>query len=200
MSPSAGLLAAGVSPGTASPGELVERAARSDEAAWRALVDRFKAMVWSITRAHGLSGSDAADVSQTVWLRLVDNLERLREPERVGTWLAVTTRHECIRVSQLRQRSVLTAEPEVVEAVGSPVDDDPEFAFARQDRDGALRDVVATLPERSQALLRMLMADPPVSYGEVAAGLGIPIGSIGPTRQRCFKVLRAKCVSAGISL
>lgn len=199
MSPSAGLLATGVSPGTASPGELVERAARSDEAAWRALVDRFKAMVWSITRAHGLSGSDAADVSQTVWLRLVDNLERLREPERVGTWLAVTTRHECVRVSQLRQRSVLTAEPEVVEAVGSPVDD-PEFAFARQDRDGALRDVVATLPERSQALLRMLMADPPVSYGEVAAGLGIPIGSIGPTRQRCFKVLRAKCVSAGISL
>ncbi len=168
--------------------------------AWRALVDRFKGMVWSIARTHGLSAADAADVSQTVWLRLVDNLERLRDPERVGTWLAVTARHECIRVSQFRQRSVLTAEPEVLEAVDPPVDGDPASALARQDRDGALREVVATMPERSQALIRMLMADPPVSYGDVAAGLGIPIGSIGPTRQRCFRVLRAKCVSAGISL
>ncbi len=195
MSASAGLLAR-----AATPGELVGRAAGSDETAWRALVDRFSAMVWSITRSHGLSAADAADVSQTVWLRLVDNLERLREPERVGTWLAVTTRHECIRVSQLRQRNVLTAEPEVLDAVDPSVDDDPVSALSRQDRDGAVREVVATMPERSQALLRMLMADPPASYGEVAAGLGIPVGSIGPTRQRCFRVLRAKCLSAGISL
>jgi len=179
---------------------LVGRAAGSDETAWRALVDRFSGMVWSVTRSHGLSAADAADVSQTVWLRLVDNLERLREPERVGTWLAVTTRHECIRVSQLRRRSVLTAEPEVLDTVEPSVVDDPVSALARQDRVGAVREVVATMPERSQALLRMLMADPPASYVEVAAGLGIPIGSIGPTRQRCLRVLRAKCVSAGISL
>ncbi|MGI8777384.1 MAG: RNA polymerase sigma factor, partial [Acidimicrobiales bacterium] len=64
----------------------------------------------------------------------------------------------------------------------------------------AVRQVVATMPERSQTLLGMLMADPPVPYDQVAASLGIPIGSIGPTRQRCLRALRAKCISAGIEL
>lgn len=208
MSRSAGQLATAERPSEratgpkriATPGELVGRAAGSDESAWRALVDRFSGLVWSITRAHSLSSTDGADVSQTVWLRLVDNLDRLREPERVGAWLASTTRHECIRVSKLRQRSVPVAEPEVFDIVDPVVDDDPATALAKRGRDAALRDVVATMPERSQALLRMLMADPPMPYEEVAAGLGIPVGSIGPTRQRCLRALRAKCVGAGIVL
>ncbi len=185
--------------GTASPGELVERAARSDEAAWRELVDRFSGLVWAITRAHNLSSSDAADVSQTVWLRLVDNLDRLREPERVGAWLAATTRHECIRVSRLRRRSVPTAEMDAVDGAVPVVDADPAASLDRRRTDAAVQEILITLPERSQALLRMLMADPPVPYGEIAAGLGIAVGSIGPTRQRCLRVLRAKCVSAGIA-
>ncbi len=197
---SAGSPQAAPAPSPPTPGELVARAAGSDETAWRALVERFSGLVWSITRAQGLSGSDAADVSQTVWLRLVDNLERLREPERVGAWLAATTRHECIRVSRLRQRSVPTAELDVFDSNGRATQNDPASATVEHGRDAALRDVVATMPPRSQALLRMLMADPPLPYGEVAAGLGIPIGSIGPTRQRCLRTLRAKCVSAGISL
>ncbi len=206
MSPSTGQLATDERPDTAyrgaapTVGELVGRAASSDETAWRALVDRFSGLVWSITRAQGLSSSDGADVSQTVWLRLVDNLDRLREPERVGAWLAATTRHECIRVSRLRQRSVPVAESELFDIVDSTVDEDPATTLARKGRDAALRQVLATMPERSQALLHMLMADPPASYGEVAAGLGLPIGSIGPTRQRCLRALRAKCVGAGIAL
>jgi RNA polymerase sigma factor (sigma-70 family) len=181
-----------------SLGRLVEQAAAGDDTAWRALVERFGPMVWSITRAHNLFGSDAADVSQTVWLRLVDNLGRLREPDRVGAWLAATTRHECIRVSSLRRRSVPMGEPEVFDRLDPVVNDDPAVRLTRQDRDAAVRAVVATMPERSQTLLSMLMADPPMPYEQVAAGLGIPIGSIGPTRQRCLRVLRAKCVSAGI--
>lgn len=181
-----------------SLGQLVERASGGDDTAWRALVERFGAMVWSITRAHNLFGSDAADVSQTVWLRLVDNLGRLREPDRVGAWLAATTRHECIRVSSLRRRSVPMGETEVFDRLDSGGDDDPEVGLSRQDRAAAVRAVVATMPPRSQTLLSMLMADPPVPYQQVAAGLGIPIGSIGPTRQRCLRVLRARCVSAGI--
>jgi len=183
-----------------TPGELVARAARSDETAWRALVERFSGLVWSITRTQGLAGTDAADVSQTVWLRLVDHLDRLREPEKVGAWLAVTTRHECIRVSRLRQRCVPSAESEMFDAVDPSVDEEPVDSTSTQRRDAALREVIATLPERSQALLRMLTADPPVPYGEVAAALDIPIGSIGPTRQRCLRALRAKCISAGITL
>ncbi|MDQ6798796.1 MAG: sigma-70 family RNA polymerase sigma factor [Actinomycetota bacterium] len=184
----------------ATPGELVRRAAGSDESAWRALVQRFSGLVWSITRAQGLSSTDGADVSQTVWLRLVDNLDRLREPERVGAWLATTTRHECIRVSRLRQRSVPVGEPEVFDIVDPVAEQDPAATLVKRGRDSALREVVATMPERSQALLHMLMADPPLSYEEVAAGLGIPVGSIGPTRQRCLGTLRAKCVGAGIVL
>jgi len=184
----------------ASPGELVERASHSDDSAWQALVERFGGLVWSITRAHNLSASDSADVSQTVWLRLVDSLDRLREPERVGAWLAATTRHECIRVSCLRRRSVPVGESQLFDTVDPGVDDDPADGLVRRDRVAAIRAVVATMPERSQTLLGMLMADPPVPYDQVAAGLGIPIGSIGPTRQRCLRALRAKCVSAGIEL
>ena len=184
----------------ATSGDLVRRAAAGDDPAWRALVERFSGLVWSITRTQNLSGSDAADVSQTVWLRLVDNLDRLREPERVGAWLAATTRHECIRVSRLRQRSVPTADVDAFDGPGRMADGDPVSIVERRSDAAAVRQVVPTMPERSQELLRMLMADPPMPYGEIAAGLGIPVGSIGPTRQRCLRVLRAKCVSAGIEL
>jgi len=180
-----------------TPGELVEQARRSDEAAWRSLVDEFAGLVWWITRTYGLSAADRADVSQTVWLRLVDNLDRLRKPERVGAWLATATRNECLRVSRLQGRCAPTAEPWLLDAVDS-VDEDPTVAMARSDRDAAVREVVATLPERSQALLGMLMADPPMSYAQVSAHLSIAIGSIGPTRQRCLEILRAKCIEAGI--
>ena len=184
----------------ATSGDLVRRAAAGDDAAWRALVERFSGLVWSITRTQNLSRSDAADVSQTVWLRLVDNLDRLREPERVGAWLAATTRHECIRVSRLRQRSVPTADVDVLDGPWPVPDGDPVCIVERRSEVADVRQVVTTMPERSQKLLHMLMADPPMPYGEIAAGLGIPVGSIGPTRQRCLRVLRAKCVSAGIEL
>ena len=178
--------------------ELVRAAAASDGEAWAALVRRFSGLVWSITRSYGLDRSDAADVSQTVWLRLVDNLDRLREPDRVGAWLSATTRHECIRVSRQRWRTTPTTETEIFESWS--VDDDPAAGVLRGERDAALSEVVATLPDRSQALLRLLMDDPPASYSEVAAGLGIPIGSIGPTRQRCLRTLRTRCAVAGIDL
>jgi hypothetical protein len=89
-------------------------------------------------------------------------------------------------------------EPEVFDRLDPVVDPDPAQGLTRQDRDAAVRAVMATMPPRSQTLLNMLMADPPMPYEQVAADLGIPIGSIGPTRQRCLRVLRAKCVSAGI--
>ena len=77
--------------------ELVRAAAKGDQRAWEGLIGRFGGLVWSVARAHGLSRADAADVSQTAWLRLVEHLDRLRDPERVGTWLASTTRHEALR-------------------------------------------------------------------------------------------------------
>ncbi|MFN2608778.1 MAG: RNA polymerase sigma factor [Acidimicrobiales bacterium] len=182
-------------------GDLVRRAAASDQAAWTALVERFGGLIWSVARAHGLDRWEAADVSQTVWLRLADHVDRLRDPDRVGAWLAATTRHEAIRVSRLGRRTTLTADPEALDGVEPAVDQDASgTALLDDERAAALWAVVATMPERAQAMLRLLMSDPPATYLEVAAGLGIPIGSIGPTRQRCLRALRARCLSAGIEL
>ena len=182
-----------------STGDLVRAAAASDAEAWKALVERFGGLVWAIARSHRLDRTDAADVSQTVWLRLVDHLDRLREPDRAGAWLAATTRHECLRVIRAHQRTVPTDDSQIFDAAGTVGDPggsaDP---LADRERDAAVWAMVGTLPPRSQALVRMLMADPPATYTEISAGLGIPIGSIGPTRQRCLRLLRAKCSLAGI--
>ncbi|MDQ4132171.1 MAG: sigma-70 family RNA polymerase sigma factor [Actinomycetota bacterium] len=167
---------------------LVGAAAGGDAEAWRALVQRFSGLVWSVTRAHGLGPADAADVSQTAWLRLVEHLTRIREPERVGAWLASTTRHECIRVLRQSGRQVPTDLD-----FDDRVDDDAsgmESALVAAQERVALWQVFETLPPRCRALLRVLMTDPPPSYDEVAAALEMPIGSIGPTRARCLERLR----------
>jgi RNA polymerase sigma factor (sigma-70 family) len=181
----------------AEAGELVRAAEAGDAGAWEALVDRFSGMVWSIARANGLDRVDAADVAQTVWLRLVDHLHALRDPDRVGGWLAATARHESIRVSRQRQRNVPTDDPAVFDR-STGADDDPVRGLLRRERDAALRELVADLPDRGQDLLELLMAEPAMSYAEVATHLGIPVGSIGPTRQRCLRSVRTRAAVVGI--
>ena len=181
----------------AAAGDLVRAASSGDSGAWQALVDRFGGLVWSIARANGLDRVDAADVVQTVWLRRVDNLHRLREPDRVGGWLASTARHESIRVSGQRQRSVPTDDPAVLDR-RSGSDDDPAREMLCRERDDALRVLVTDLPDRWRDLLELLMAEPTMSYADVANDLGLPLGSIGPTRQRCLRTLRARATVAGI--
>lgn len=181
----------------ADDAELVAAAAKGDADAWNALVSRFSGLVWSIARAHRLGQADAADVSQTVWLRLVENLERIRQPERVGAWLATTTRNECLRVIRKAGRQV----PTDLEAdVDEPPDDtapEADAALLGNERDGAVRAAFSRINLRCQALLRMLMADPPPSYEEIGATLGMPLGSIGPTRARCLDHLRGRLGISG---
>jgi RNA polymerase sigma factor (sigma-70 family) len=174
---------------------LVRRAAGGDSRAWDHLVERFGGLVWSIARAHRLSDADAADVSQTTWLRLVEHLDRIRQPERVGAWIAATARNECLRVLRLSGRQVLTGdEPETVD-LDAPA---PGAALLESERDAALWRGFAALTARCQVLLRVLLADPAPSYEEVAAALSMPIGSLGPTRQRCLERLRRHPEIAGI--
>ena len=78
--------------------ELVDAASRGDRRAWEGLVEAYTGLVWDIIGNHGLDPKDASDVSQTAWLRLAENLDRLQDPSRVGAWLASTTRRECLRV------------------------------------------------------------------------------------------------------
>jgi RNA polymerase sigma factor (sigma-70 family) len=176
--------------------QLVRAAAAGDQTAWNQLVERFNGLVWSVVRAHRLSGADASDAVQTTWLRLVENLDRLQDPERVGAWLATTARRECLRTLRLSTRAV----PTETELLPDPGTDTPlDAALLANERDRALWTAFGGLSERCQMLLRILVADPPPSYEEVGAVLDMPIGSIGPTRQRCLERLRGLAETAGVT-
>jgi RNA polymerase sigma factor (sigma-70 family) len=168
--------------------ELIRAAAHGDEGAWSTIVDRFQGIVWSTARAYRLRPADAADVAQTVWLRLVENLDRIREPERLGAWLATTTRHECLRHMRLNDRELLSDDTDVFEA---PAGDAPELAVLANERETTLWRAFARLSDRCQALLRLLVSHEEPSYEEISAALGMPIGAIGPTRMRCLEKLRS---------
>jgi RNA polymerase sigma factor (sigma-70 family) len=180
-----------------SPGELLRAASSGDEAAWSALVDRFAGLLWATARAHRLSAAESADVIQTTWLRLVENLDRIQDPDSIGAWLATTARRECLRHIRLRTREVSTDE----EAVFDRSSHEPvETRLITHERDTALQRALAAISESCQALLRLLSAPDPPSYEEIGAALGMPIGAIGPTRSRCLDKLRRRPELAGLEL
>ena len=168
--------------------ELILAASRGDEPAWNTIVDRFQSLVWATARAHRLSPADAADVVQTTWLRLVEHLDRIRDPERLGAWLATTARNECLRHIRLHGRELLSDEADVFE---SPTDDAPELALLTGERDSALWRAFGKIGERCQALLRLLVSHDEPSYDAIGAALDMPVGAIGPTRMRCLEKLRS---------
>jgi len=179
---------------------FVKGAADGDRAAWESLVDAYGGLIWAITRNHRLLAGDAADVSQTVWLRLLENIERLNDPGRVGAWLATTARRECLRVSARRKRTVLVADERDLEPdplyARTAVELDDGLLLA--ERDEALRAAFETLNPRCRELLRLMLLDPAPSYEEISAALDMPVGSIGPTRGRCLDKLRALVKTSGI--
>lgn len=179
-------------------GELVQAAQAGDRAAWEELVDAYVGLIWAITRAHRLDDASAQDVSQTTWLRLVENLDRLSDPTRVGAWLATTARRECLRLLRQSRRHVLLGggnELDELEDVGEEVD----AALLRVEQADLVQGALEELPERCRALLALLVLDPPPSYAEISAALDMPVGSIGPTRGRCLEKLRALVGPTGIA-
>jgi RNA polymerase sigma factor (sigma-70 family) len=182
---------------TVPVGDLVTQARGGDPRAWDALVDRYLGMVHAICRGHHLRPDDAADVNQVVWLRLVEHLDRIQAPDAVGGWIAATTRNECLRVRRVTGRTVPTGDEVVFDAApavsggGSGHDDaGVDTGLLVYERDRRLMAAFARLGERCQQLLRLLMTDPRPSYDEIGAALGMPVGSIGPTRRRCLERLR----------
>jgi RNA polymerase sigma factor (sigma-70 family) len=169
---------------------LLARARNGEEKAWDALVDRYAPLIWSICRRYRLADADAKDVSQSVWLQLVEHLGRIRDPAALPGWLATTTRRECGRVlgtargprdagyvldaEDIRDEQAVTAEQVVLAG----------------ERNSALREAFAQLPLCCQRLVALMTEDPPVPYAEISAKLGIPVGSIGPSRGRCLSKLR----------
>lgn len=187
--------------GTIDPGEvdiagLVEAAERGDHGAWDALVDRFGRMIFAVARGVGLSRVDASDVCQTTWLRLAQHLDTIQDPARVGAWLATTARREAIRVSQRSRRAAPHAE---LDQVLPPTYDRLGNALLFSDRDRMVRQAFAELPERARTLISLLMSDPPMSYKQLSAITGMPVGSIGPTRARILDGLREKLAERGVT-
>lgn len=174
---------------------LVTAAASGDELAWAQLVRRYTPLVLSVIRSYDLNRADTADVNQTVWLRLVENLTRLRDPSALASWLATTTRRECFRALRAGRRTQ-PFDP-YDDSVGSPVDASllmdtatPDENVLRAERYQALRDGFAQLSPRCQQLLSLLVGEPPASYRQIGEQMGMPIGSIGPTQARCLQKLR----------
>jgi RNA polymerase sigma factor (sigma-70 family) len=178
----------------ATHGELLTLAKSGDQTAWSELVDRFSQMVWSIARSFRLDEAAAKDVSQTVWMRLIENIDRIDDPERLPGWLATTCRREALRVQGVRDR-VIPTEFEY------DVPDDRPSLEAMLVEDEEAREVVSafeTISEDCRQLLRLLTTDPPLTYEEISDVVGRPIGSLGPTRSRCIERLKA-AITARIS-
>lgn len=174
--------------------ELVVRAGRSDRQAWDELVARFAPLVWSVGRAHRLGDADCADVSQQTWLRLAEHVAELREPGRVGAWLATTARRECLRLLAARHREGELPDEWPDERDG------PEARLLTSARDQVLWRELAGLPERCRRLLRLIAYAPELSYAQLGLAIGVAPGSVGPTRGRCLRTLRGKVVSAGLGV
>lgn len=179
--------------------ELLAGAAAGNAAAWDALVVRYTALLWSVTRAHRLGEADAGDVVQTTWLRLLENLGRIEDPERLPGWLVTTTRRECLRVLCRAGRELPTPVEDAVLEVPDERSPEPDLGLLTEERDAALWRCFGRLPERCQRLLRVLVASEPAAYAQVSDAMGMPIGSIGPTRMRCLDRLRALTRTAGYS-
>jgi RNA polymerase sigma factor (sigma-70 family) len=178
------------SPADTTVSDLVARAKAGDRQAWDALVERYAPLIWSICRRHRLGRADADDVAQSVWLRLVDQLDRVRDPAALPGWLATTARRECLRVLCATQGPRATMYALDVETLPDERAGVADQGLLAAERHAALREAFATLSPSDQQLIALLLDDPPVSYAEISARLGIPVGSIGPTRRRCVDKLR----------
>ena len=171
--------------------DLVRRAGERDKWAWERLVEQYSKLIWAITRDFKLIESDAADVTQVTWLRLLEHIHKIESPERVGSWLATTARNECLRCLAARKKVVL-GEDDIVLETASPAAPEIDERLLSAERSQMVREALAHLPRRWQRMLELMMADPPASYAEISDELGLPIGSIGPTRSRCLAELRGR--------
>jgi RNA polymerase sigma factor (sigma-70 family) len=170
-----------------SVGQLLDAAAPGDRRAWNELVDRYGRLVWAVVRSLGLDHATAADVSQTVWLRLIEHSADIRDPQRLPGWLATTARREGVRVlrSQRRQQP-----SDVVLDIPDRLSPPTEEMLLDDETSREVYAAFRDLSEACQQLLRLLTTEPRLDYATIGQMIGRPVGSIGPTRARCIAHLR----------
>jgi RNA polymerase sigma factor (sigma-70 family) len=170
--------------------DLVRRAQYGDQHAWTTLVKRYAPLVRSICRRFRLTSADTDDVAQTIWLRLVDQLAKMRNPAALAGWIATTTSRECAKTHRAARPCQTTSWDADTGDIPDTETETAESLLLAAERRAALRQAFTCLPPACQQLLAMLTEDPPVPYAQISARLGIPVGSIGPTRRRCLEKLR----------
>jgi RNA polymerase sigma factor (sigma-70 family) len=175
--------------GQQSTSALVAGSLDGDPASWHDLVDRFDSLVRATIRSYRIYGADADDTAQNTWLRLVEKLDRVQQPDRIASWLVTTARRECL--STLRRRHRETPVDDFQDVVPDPRLTPEEDAVAADVR-RALGVALADLTDRRRAVLSALFLDPGDSYAAIARSTGVPIGSIGPTRARALAELRIR--------
>lgn len=170
---------------------LVRRCLKGDASAWQELVDRYARLVYSIPRRYGLSEADAEDVFQNVFVIVLRELAQVRQQSRLSAWLITITHHETVRVLKQQARA----------SRGEPGLELPvlEENLQRFEREEIVRQALAQLEPTERAVITALLADPPPSYDELAAGLMLPRGSIGYYRKRGLEHLRSSLQALGFS-
>ncbi len=191
---------------TADDATLILACRRGDSEAWAALIARYQKLIYAIPRRAGLDEDQCADIFQQTFQTLFEHLDRIDQPERVRAWLVTTTKRATERLQQRNAR--WQALPESNDAEGDETPQQewldpaplPDEVVSQLEDQHLVRTGVAALEERCRRLLTMLFYDPQqLPYAEIAAQIGIPTGSIGPTRNRCLQKLRSLLQDLGLS-
>jgi RNA polymerase sigma factor (sigma-70 family) len=169
---------------------LVRECRKGNQAAWSALIEKYKNLIFSIPIKFGLSREDAADIFQAVCVDLLSSLSQLREPKAIAKWLMQTSFHKCLRWK--KDRLNLVDDLEALDSNRSAAAEElPEEILYQVQREQSVREAISALPPRCGRMVSMLFFDdPPRAYQEVAKELGIASGSIGFIRGRCLKKMR----------
>lgn len=169
---------------------LLASARRGEPGCWEEIVRRYASLVQATVARFRLDNAHRADAAQSTWLHLFEKAETIRNPERIGAWLATTARRECLSLiaKQRRERATDTDRWDDRASMESTPETVVLSAVERQ----AVRVAAAELTGRSALLLEALFAPTPATYAEIASRLDIPVGSIGPTRARVMRRLRER--------
>ena len=140
---------------------IVEQARAGANAAWETLIERFGGLVAAIARRCRLNDADVAEVCQTTWLRLVENLDRIQQPERIGAWLATTSRRESLRIAT---RHTAVSATDVLFLLADDEADPLDAALLKEEQARMVRVAAERLSPRCQRLLGVLMSDDDLPY------------------------------------
>ncbi len=183
---------------------LVRRANAGDSRAWELLVEEYSDLLWGVARRFRMSEAQRADAVQNTWVKLFENLGSIRQPDRLPGWLATTARRCCLAAlgETSRERPVdflgshLDAAPQRFD---EPEHTSPERSVVRREHQVMVRRALEELPPQHRRLIDLLISSPTPCYQDVVDQLGIPHGSIGPTRARILQKLRVRLEASGLN-